>query len=136
PAGGRPRSTEPRTTEQAASAAHEAIDRAAEAAARAEERLREAAITGEQRLREKSAEARHTAERTLEQVRQYTRNNPFAAAGIAVAAGIIASWRSRRPRRSRSPSCCSRGSACWHSGCGSPCGPVFPPGPPSPGPCS
>ncbi len=91
PAGGRPRSTEPRTTEQAASAAHEAIDLAAEAAARAEERLREAAITGEQRLREKSAEARHTAERTLEQVRQYTRNNPFAAAGIAFAAGIIVS---------------------------------------------
>lgn len=85
-----------KATEQAASAAHGAVDRAAESAARAEERLREAAAAGEQRLREKGAEARLTAERALEHVRQYTRDNPFAAAGIAFAAGMILSRLMRR----------------------------------------
>lgn len=93
---GRARSTEPRATEQAASAAHTAVDRAAESAARAEERLREAAVAGEQRLREKSEEARVTAERALDHIRQYTRDNPFAAAGIAFAAGVILSRLMRR----------------------------------------
>lgn len=87
----RTRSTEPRATEQAASVAHGAVDRAADTAAKAEERIREAAATGEQRLREKGEEARVTAERALDHIRQYTRDNPFAAAGIAFAAGMILS---------------------------------------------
>lgn len=91
PASRRKRTVEPRATEQVASAAHGAVDRAAETAARAEERLREAAAAGEQQLREKGEEVRVTAERALDHVRQYTRDNPFAAAGIAFAAGMILS---------------------------------------------
>lgn len=87
----RARSTEPRATEKAAGAAHTAVDRAADNAAKAEERLREAATTGEQLLREKGAEARVSAERAMDHVRQYTRENPLAAAGIAFAAGLILS---------------------------------------------
>lgn len=94
--GPRTRSTEPRATEQAATAAHSAVNRAADKAARAEERVREATATGGERLREKGEEARVTAERALDHIRQYTRDNPFAAAGIAFAAGIILSRLMRR----------------------------------------
>lgn len=94
----RPRtaSAEPRATEQAATAAHSAVDRAADKAARAEERVRGAAAAGGERLRESGEEARVTAERALDHVRQYTRDNPFAAAGIAFAAGMILSRLMRR----------------------------------------
>ena len=56
-----------------------------------EERLREAAAAGEQRLRETGEEARIVAERTMDHVREYTKENPLAAAGIAFAAGVILS---------------------------------------------
>lgn len=79
------------TTEHAAGVAHGAVDRAAESAARAEERLREAAAVGEQRLREQGEEARVVAERAVDHVREYTKENPLAAAGIAFAAGVILS---------------------------------------------
>jgi ElaB/YqjD/DUF883 family membrane-anchored ribosome-binding protein len=85
------RSTESRATEQAAGVAHSAVDRAADTAARAEERIREAAASGEQRLREKGEEARVSAERAMDHVREYTKENPLAAAGIAFAAGVILS---------------------------------------------
>lgn len=91
PNSSRARSTEARATEKAADAAHSAVDRTAEGAAKAEERLREAATTGEQLLREKGAEARVSAERAMDHVRQYTRENPLAAAGIAFAAGLVLS---------------------------------------------
>ena len=57
----------------------------------AEERLREAAAAGEQRLRETGEEARVVAERAMDHVREYTKENPLAAAGIAFAAGVILS---------------------------------------------
>ena len=56
-----------------------------------EERLREAAAAGEQRLRETGEEARVVAERAMDHVREYTKENPLAAAGIAFAAGVILS---------------------------------------------
>lgn len=56
-----------------------------------EERLREAAAAGEQRLRETGEEARIAAERAMDHVREYTKENPLAAAGIAFAAGVILS---------------------------------------------
>lgn len=56
-----------------------------------EERLREAAAAGEQRLRETGEEARIAAERALDHAREYTKENPLAAAGIAFAAGVILS---------------------------------------------
>lgn len=80
-----------RVTENVAKAAHEAVDRAADTAGKAEERVRRAASESEERLRAKSAEARESTERTLEQFRQYTRDNPVTSAGIAFAAGIVVS---------------------------------------------
>ncbi|HZD51846.1 MAG TPA: hypothetical protein VE175_02260 [Woeseiaceae bacterium] len=87
----RSRSAEPRAAEQAAKVAHGAVDRATETAARAEERVREATAAGEQRLREKGEEARVIADRALDHMREYTKENPFAAAGIAFAAGVLLS---------------------------------------------
>jgi ElaB/YqjD/DUF883 family membrane-anchored ribosome-binding protein len=65
--------------------------RAAGRGSSTEERLREAAAAGEQRLRETGEEARVVAERAMDHVREYTKENPLAAAGIAFAAGVILS---------------------------------------------
>jgi ElaB/YqjD/DUF883 family membrane-anchored ribosome-binding protein len=79
------------TTEHIADAAHGAVDRVADNAAKAEERLREKAAAGERQLREKTAEAKLTTERAVDHVRQYTQDNPLAAAAIAFAAGLVVS---------------------------------------------
>ena len=79
------------TTEHVADVAHGAVDRVADNAAKAEERIREKAAAGEQQLREKTAEARASTERAVDHVRQYTQENPLAAAAIAFAAGLIVS---------------------------------------------
>ena len=84
-------STSAPVTDNVADAAHDAVERAADTAAKAEERIREKAASGERRLREKSAEARMTTERAVDQVRQYTQENPLAAAAIAFAAGLVVS---------------------------------------------
>lgn len=55
------------------------------------ERLGEAAAAREERLRDAAEEGRVVTERALEQVREYTKENPLAAAGIAFAAGVILS---------------------------------------------
>jgi ElaB/YqjD/DUF883 family membrane-anchored ribosome-binding protein len=67
------------------------MDAAHRMAGSTEERLREAAAAGEQRLRETGEEARIAAERAMDHVREYTKENPLAAAGIAFAAGVILS---------------------------------------------
>lgn len=79
------------TTDTVADAAHGAVDRAAEGAAKAEERIRERAAASERQLREKSAEARASTERAIDHMRQYTQDNPLAAAAIAFAAGLVVS---------------------------------------------
>lgn len=84
-------SRDARTTEHAADAAHSAVDRVAGGAAKAEERIREVAATSGERLKEKGAEARISTERAMDHVRQYTKDNPLAAAGIAFAAGLVLS---------------------------------------------
>lgn len=78
-------------TEQVAGAAHETVDRVAEKAARAEGAVRETAAAGERQVRMKSAEAQATTERAIDHMRQYARENPLAAAGIAFAAGLVVS---------------------------------------------
>lgn len=78
-------------TEQVAGAAHQTVDRVAERVARAEGTVREKAAAGERQVRMKSAEARATTERTVDQLRQYAQENPLAAAGIAFAAGMVVS---------------------------------------------
>lgn len=78
-------------TEQVAGAAHQTVDRVAERVARAEGTVREKAAAGERQVRMKSAEARVTTERAVDQLRQYAQENPLAAAGIAFAAGMVVS---------------------------------------------
>lgn len=89
--GGPGHQSEGRVTDKVARAAHETVDRAAGTAGRAEDRVRRMASEGEERVREKSAEARESTERTLEQLRQYTREHPLTAAGIAFVAGLCVS---------------------------------------------
>lgn len=72
-------------------AAADASEGAAGRGGSTEERLREAAAAGEQRLRQSGEEARVVAERAMDHVREYTKENPLAAAGIAFAAGVILS---------------------------------------------
>lgn len=79
------------TTDTVADAAHGAVERAADSVGKAEERIREKAAAGERQLREKSAEARASSERAIDQMRQYTQDNPLAAAAIAFAAGLVVS---------------------------------------------
>jgi ElaB/YqjD/DUF883 family membrane-anchored ribosome-binding protein len=79
------------TTDTVADAAHSAVERAADSVAKAEERIREKAAASERQLREKSAEARVTTERAIDHMRQYTQENPLAAAAIAFAAGLVVS---------------------------------------------
>jgi ElaB/YqjD/DUF883 family membrane-anchored ribosome-binding protein len=83
-----PASAEPRATAQGGGTPPDAAHRTASST---EERLREAAAAGEQRLRETGEEARIAAERAMDHVREYTKENPLAAAGIAFAAGVILS---------------------------------------------
>lgn len=78
-------------THRATDAAHETIDRISGNAAKAEKRVRGAVADGEEQLREKKAEATVTTEKAIEQVREYARENPLMAAGIAFASGLLVS---------------------------------------------
>jgi len=72
--------------------AHEAVDRAAEAAGRVAERVGEQ-IEGLQERRDNLMELPET---WLEGARDYVKEKPFQALGIALAAGFILSMMMRR----------------------------------------
>jgi ElaB/YqjD/DUF883 family membrane-anchored ribosome-binding protein len=74
-----------RNIERVSERAHQAVDRAAAAAASVAERLGERAES----LAEKGEELRELPETWLEAARDYVRERPFAAVGIAVAAGYL-----------------------------------------------
>lgn len=76
-------------TEKTVSAAHEAIDRLSERVARTEERLRGAAAHGQENWTEKQEELRAQFEGSVSGAREYARENPLMAAGIAFAAGLV-----------------------------------------------
>ena len=78
-------------TDRARDAAHDTIDRISGNAAKAEKRVRGAVAEGEEQLREKKEEARASTEKTIAQVREYARQNPLTAAGIAFASGLLVS---------------------------------------------
>lgn len=77
--------------EKAAAKAHEAIDAASAKAENMEVKLRDKAADTQQKLGEKKAEASAQIENTLASMEAYIREKPLAAAGMAFAAGIIAS---------------------------------------------
>jgi ElaB/YqjD/DUF883 family membrane-anchored ribosome-binding protein len=74
-----------RNIERASDRAHQAVDRAAGAANSVAERLGEHVDT----LAEKRDELMELPETWMESAREYVRENPFAAVGIAVAAGYL-----------------------------------------------
>jgi ElaB/YqjD/DUF883 family membrane-anchored ribosome-binding protein len=74
-----------RSIERASDRAHQAVDRAAGAANSVAERLGEHVDT----LTEKRDELMELPQNWMESAREYVRDNPFAAIGIAVAAGYL-----------------------------------------------
>ena len=83
-------------TEQAVRAAHDALDTAAEKLGPMEKRLREESAKGAETLKAKGQDAMDELEDALARAERFARQRPFAAAGIAFAAGIIASAILRR----------------------------------------
>jgi len=84
------------TSKRVASLAHESIDRASDKAEKVEKKLREEA----DRIAEKSSETAEDAKKRLEDtvstVEGFVRKRPFAAAGIAFAAGVIGAFLVKR----------------------------------------
>lgn len=83
-------------TDKTVAAAHEAIDRLSERVAKTEERLRGAASEGQHSWTEKQEQVRAQVEGSVSGARDYARENPLAAAGIAFAAGIVVASLLRR----------------------------------------
>jgi ElaB/YqjD/DUF883 family membrane-anchored ribosome-binding protein len=79
------------TTEQVRVKAHEAIDSAAARAEDVERRIREEAAEAQVKLTETKAAAAGQLEDSLARVESFIRKRPMTAAGIAFAAGILAS---------------------------------------------
>ena len=89
-AGGMTRNLD-RTIERASDRAHQAVDRAAGAASSITDRLNEHVDA----LSEKGEELRAMPENWMEGARDYVREHPVAALGIALAAGYLFSMMMR-----------------------------------------
>ena len=87
---------EPSVTERAARAAHRVVDQVAEKAASAEESVREHAARTQGQVSSSTEEIKAKASDGLATAESYVRENPLAAAGIAFAAGVLASVLLRR----------------------------------------
>lgn len=76
-------------TERTVAAAHRSIDALAKHAYRSEQGLREAAASSVDKYSQQQEQLRSQLSSSLEKSRSYMREHPFAAAGMAFAAGII-----------------------------------------------
>lgn len=81
----------PPATDRVSKAAHEAIDSIKEPVGDAERKIRDIGSRAEQQVREKKEAARSRTEALLADARDYAHREPLAAAGIAFAAGLLAS---------------------------------------------
>lgn len=79
------------TTEKARVMAHEAVDSAAGRVEDVERRIREEAAEAQVKLNETKQAATEQFEHSLARVESFIRQRPMTAAGIAFAAGILAS---------------------------------------------
>lgn len=84
------KATDTPTTVQVAAKAHEVIDSAADKGQDLERKLRDQASSAQQKLGEKKEVASNQVDETLAQVEGFIKDRPLAAAGIAFAAGMIA----------------------------------------------
>lgn len=76
-------------TERTVAAAHRSIDALAKHVYRSEQNLRQAAATSADKYAEQQEQLRSQFNSTMEKSRSYMREHPFAAAGMAFAAGVI-----------------------------------------------
>lgn len=84
-------SSEAPTTEKARVRAHDAVDSAADRAENVERKIREEAAQAQVKLAEKKESAAEQFEDSISRVESFIRKRPMTAAGIAFAAGILAS---------------------------------------------
>lgn len=83
--------TDAPTTEKVREVAHEAIDNAATRAEPVERRIRDGAADAQEKFHEKKEAAAEQIEDSLASVESFIKARPMTAAGIAFAAGILAS---------------------------------------------
>jgi ElaB/YqjD/DUF883 family membrane-anchored ribosome-binding protein len=84
------------TTDRLASMAHETLDRVTTKANRAENEVRGAAIKAAESAKLLQEQAAAAAEDNLRKLRSYVTSNPLITAGLAFAAGALASVLIRR----------------------------------------
>jgi ElaB/YqjD/DUF883 family membrane-anchored ribosome-binding protein len=85
-----------RTTDKAAEAAHEAVERIAARVDQIEEHLRQTAADARMSLRETAGRAQRASQDVVTDVRHYVFEHPVASLGIAFAAGVVFSALLRR----------------------------------------
>lgn len=83
-------------TDRASNAAHHAVDTMAEKAATAEDTIRRTAASSKETIEQKQEELKLQMQSTYERGKQFTKENPVVAAGIAFAAGMVVSALLRR----------------------------------------
>jgi ElaB/YqjD/DUF883 family membrane-anchored ribosome-binding protein len=84
------------TSKRVSSIAHEAVDKAAGKAEEVEKKVRAEAGRLAEKSSETAAEAKQQFEATLNRVDEFVNQRPFAAAGIAFAAGVVGALLIRR----------------------------------------
>jgi ElaB/YqjD/DUF883 family membrane-anchored ribosome-binding protein len=84
------------TTKRAAKAAHNAIDETAARAEPLEKQIRERADAASDKLEASQEAAAEQLNQSLAKVESFVRGRPIAAAGIAFAAGVLATTLLRR----------------------------------------
>ena len=77
------------TSRRVASMAHETIDKASGKAEQVERKLRTEAERIAEKSGESAAEVKQQFEQSLNRVEGFVKEKPFAAAGIAFAAGVV-----------------------------------------------
>ena len=82
--------------EMARERGHAAVDIMSDKAAFTEEKLRETAASSSDAIAEKSDQAKQAAAKTRSEVESFAKENPWATAGIAFAAGAVISALVRR----------------------------------------
>lgn len=91
-----PETTTPGQVDRAAEKAHDLVDRTADKARELESRLREGSEATQEQLTEQKERAAEALDNTRQEVERFVRERPLASAGIAFAAGLIASRLLRR----------------------------------------
>lgn len=84
------------TTRRVAESAHELIDDTAEKAENVERRLRSKAADAGEKLDATKESANEQVERSLARIESFVQTKPLTAAGIAFAAGVVATSILRR----------------------------------------